>query len=197
MFGCFVIDLTRYVPCYYSTLLLYTLIYLIIETNQMEVRPVRLACLRDQCIKRKEMHGGNYGFLPQARRRLNHADDQDTRKPKRARLNDLKTSDSIPPPPKLPHLPPELVEQIVSHLKDDKHSLAQWMRVSSHYNRVAAPQLYREFTLKSPRIQNHITIAQPDGTPFYTSNLAEKGIIPSKERNMQHAQTVLIPGRFN
>ena len=99
--------------------------------------------------------------------------------------------------PKLPELPLEVIGMIVGHMKDDKHSLAQWMRVSSHFNRVAAPLFYRYFTLEMPRITSYNMIAQPDGTPFYQSNLAAEGRIPSKEDNMQHTQMVTVRGRFN
>jgi hypothetical protein len=48
--------------------------------------------------------------------------------------------------PKTP-LPTEILHDILHHLADDKHTLAQCMRVSSSFNSLVAPKLYRSVTL--------------------------------------------------
>jgi len=49
----------------------------------------------------------------------------------------------------LPPLPTEVLANIVGNLQDDKHSLAQCMRVSNTLNTLVAPLLYRTVTIRA------------------------------------------------
>ena len=70
------------------------------------------------------------------------------------------------------------------------------MRVSSHFNWVAGPLLYRDFTLENPTVHHERIASCPDGTPFHSSKWDWNGKIPSKEENMRHARMVTVIGQF-
>lgn len=66
------------------------------------------------------------------------------------------------------------------------------MRVSSHFNWVAGPLLYRDFTLENPTVHHERVASCPDGTPFHSSKWDWNDKIPSKEENMRHARMVTV-----
>lgn len=93
---------------------------------------------------------------------------------------------SLPSTSNIPSLPHETFVNILNHLQDDKHSLAQCMQVSTTFNEIAAPLIYRTVTLVSGEL-NPYDINRGDPVPARLSTDAAA--------NIEHIKNVIVDSK--
>lgn len=88
---------------------------------------------------------------------------------------------TIIPPPSSTTLPNEVVARIIRHARDDLDTLAACMRVSSSFNHIAVPHLYRNGLV----LKHH--------NPFsITSSSLETRLSADKATNLKRIRTVTV-----